>query len=52
LLADYLTGLNRRKLKVENAPVNLMSDSAGGVDENSAYTDDEKVYLKKNWRSE
>lgn len=49
---DFIQQRRWHEFKVENAPINSMSESADGGDRNPPYTDDEKVYLKKNWRSE
>jgi hypothetical protein len=47
--------VHRRKwqeFKFKNAPINTRTESADCGDGDPPYTDDEKVYLKKNWRSE
>lgn len=41
-----------QEFKFENAPINTITESADGGDGDPPYTDDEKVYLKKNWGSE
>lgn len=41
-----------QEFKVSNHPTNPMPRSAGTADKNPPYTDNEKAYIKKNWRSE
>lgn len=49
---DFVQQRKWQEFEFENAPINTITESADGGDGDPPYTDDEKVYLKKNWRSE